>query len=64
VEDYVHRIGRTGRAGASGFAFSLFSRKNMAIAPELIQVLQISLIYLQVLKSAGQTVPDKLYDFC
>jgi len=38
AEDYVHRIGRTGRAGATGFAFSLFTRKNMAIAPELIQV--------------------------
>jgi ATP-dependent RNA helicase RhlE len=24
-EDYVHRIGRTGRAGASGEAISLFS---------------------------------------
>lgn len=38
AEDYVHRIGRTGRAGAQGFSFSLFTRKNMGIAPELIQV--------------------------
>ncbi len=36
AEDYVHRIGRTGRAGATGVAFSLFSRKNMGIAAELI----------------------------
>ncbi len=36
AEDYVHRIGRTGRAGATGFSFSLFSRKNMGIAAELI----------------------------
>ena len=27
AEDYVHRIGRTGRAGASGEALSLVSRK-------------------------------------
>ncbi len=38
AEDYVHRIGRTGRAGAQGIAYSMFSRKNMALAGELIQV--------------------------
>ena len=53
AEDYVHRIGRTGRAGAKGYAFSLYTSKNMGIASELIQVL----------KSAGQTVPQKLYEY-
>lgn len=53
AEDYVHRIGRTGRAGAKGYAFSLFTSKNMAISQELIQVL----------KSAGQNVPQKLYEY-
>jgi ATP-independent RNA helicase DbpA len=28
VETYVHRIGRTGRAGSSGLAFSMFGRKE------------------------------------
>lgn len=28
AEDYVHRIGRTGRAGASGDAISLYSAKD------------------------------------
>jgi ATP-independent RNA helicase DbpA len=28
AEDYVHRIGRTGRAGSSGLAYSLFSDKE------------------------------------
>lgn len=36
AEDYVHRIGRTGRAGANGIAYSLFASKNMGIAAELI----------------------------
>lgn len=37
-EDYVHRIGRTARAGATGSAYALFTRNNMMIAPELIKV--------------------------
>lgn len=28
LEDYVHRIGRTGRAGATGISYSFFTRKN------------------------------------
>ena len=51
AEDYVHRIGRTGRAGATGFSYSFFSRKNIPIANELIQLL----------KSANQTIPNELY---
>ena len=35
AEDYVHRIGRTGRAGAKGVAYSMFSRKNMSISTDL-----------------------------
>ncbi len=31
AEDYVHRIGRTGRAGAKGIAFSFVSFKDVAI---------------------------------
>ena len=30
AEDYVHRIGRTGRAGASGLAVTLVSRERRA----------------------------------
>ena len=29
AEDYVHRIGRTGRAGASGIAYSFYTNKEM-----------------------------------
>lgn len=37
VEDYVHRIGRTGRAGASGVATSFASAKEMAFMKRVEQ---------------------------
>ena len=40
-EDYVHRIGRTGRAGKKGVAISLFSpAKDCGLARGLIPLLQ------------------------
>ena len=39
VSDYVHRIGRTGRAGNEGFAMSFLSDKNRNIVRELIDLL-------------------------
>ncbi len=53
VEDYVHRIGRTGRAGAKGTAYSFFTKKGFTLAPELIRVLD----------EANQEVPPELLDF-
>ncbi|KAL0441058.1 UNVERIFIED_CONTAM: DEAD-box ATP-dependent RNA helicase 30 [Sesamum radiatum] len=50
LEDYVHRIGRTGRAGASGTAFSFFTHGNAKYARDLIKILQ----------QAGQVVPPQL----
>jgi superfamily II DNA/RNA helicase len=35
TEDYVHRIGRTGRAGASGVAMSFASYKDMSIVRQI-----------------------------
>lgn len=32
VEDYVHRIGRTGRAGAEGHAITLFTEQDKALS--------------------------------
>jgi ATP-dependent RNA helicase DDX5/DBP2 len=39
VEDYVHRIGRTGRAGEKGLSITFFSRNDAKKARELIQLL-------------------------
>jgi len=38
-EDYVHRIGRTGRAGATGTAITFFTTDNSKQARDLINVL-------------------------
>lgn len=41
IDQYVHQIGRTGRAGNLGIATSLFTEsKNRNIARPLLQVLQ------------------------
>ncbi|CAL5327314.1 unnamed protein product [Camellia sinensis] len=50
LEDYVHRIGRTGRAGAKGMAFTFFTHSNAKFARDLIKILQ----------EAGQIVPPTL----
>lgn len=52
VEDYVHRIGRTGRAGATGIAFTFFTEQDWKYAPDLIKVLE----------GANQQVPPQVRD--
>lgn len=39
-EDYVHRIGRTGRSNNTGTAYTLFTNTNANKANDLIQVLK------------------------
>ncbi|CAN0160152.1 unnamed protein product [Ectocarpus fasciculatus] len=39
MEDYIHRIGRCGRAGAKGVAVSFFGSKNSRNSRELIKIL-------------------------
>lgn len=41
AEDYVHRIGRTGRAGASGDAISLFSDKDERLLVDIEKLIKI-----------------------
>ncbi|EDW78723.2 uncharacterized protein Dwil_GK12550 [Drosophila willistoni] len=49
-EDYVHRIGRTGRSNNTGTAYTLFTHSNANKANDLIQVL----------REANQTINPKL----
>ena len=39
IDDYVHRIGRTGRAGKKGLATAFFSEKDTGIAHKLQEIL-------------------------
>lgn len=52
VEDYVHRIGRTGRAGATGVAYTFFCDQDSKYASDLVKVLE----------GADQQVPPELRD--
>lgn len=46
VEDYVHRIGRSGRAGAMGNATTFFTRNDAKHAGGLIEVLKEAGMYI------------------
>ncbi|VDK84228.1 unnamed protein product, partial [Cylicostephanus goldi] len=50
IDEYVHRIGRTGRCGNTGRATSFFTEKNRALARDLSQLLS----------EANKEVPDFL----
>ncbi|CAA0821070.1 DEAD-box ATP-dependent RNA helicase 52 [Striga hermonthica] len=53
IEDYVHRIGRTGRAGKSGLATAFFSEKNIPLAKPLVNLM----------REAKQKVPSWLVEY-
>lgn len=40
VEDYVHRIGRTGRAGATGISYTFLTDQDWKHASELVKLLE------------------------
>lgn len=42
IDDYVHRIGRTGRAGKSGLATAFFNENNLSLARALAELMQES----------------------
>lgn len=53
IEDYVHRIGRTGRAGATGTALSFFTEGNKGLGGALISIM----------REAKQVIPPELLKF-
>ncbi|KAL2501545.1 DEAD-box ATP-dependent RNA helicase 37 [Forsythia ovata] len=54
IDDYVHRIGRTGRAGKTGLATAFFNENNSSLAKPLADLMQ----------EANQEVPDWLITLC
>ncbi|KAI5966834.1 DBP2 [Candida pseudojiufengensis] len=53
IEDYVHRIGRTGRGGATGTAISFFTEANKKLGGDLCKIL----------REANQTIPPELQQY-
>jgi ATP-dependent RNA helicase DDX3X len=52
IDDYVHRIGRTGRAGSTGLAISFLNDKNKPIVKNLYGLLT----------ETGQEIPNWFQD--
>lgn len=50
IEDYVHRIGRTGRAGTTGTAVSFFTEGNSKLGGDLCKIM----------REANQAIPPEL----
>ena len=53
IEDYIHRIGRTGRVGNKGKAISFYNENNKQIGQALVNEL----------KKSGQKIPEFLEEF-
>lgn len=53
AEDYVHRIGRTGRAGASGDAISLCSDKDLRLLVDIEKLIRQKLVPVELEGFAG-----------
>ncbi|KAK9868618.1 hypothetical protein WJX84_007224 [Apatococcus fuscideae] len=53
AEDYVHRIGRTARAGARGKSYSFFTAANARLARQVLSILQ----------EARQEIPPELAQY-
>lgn len=50
-EDYVHRVGRTGRAGNTGVAYTFLTPDEEKYAPDLVKAME----------AAGQEPPDEVH---
>jgi superfamily II DNA/RNA helicase len=57
-EDYVHRIGRTGRAGREGFSFTLVSPKETKAARAIEQLIKRDIPWVGELAVAAADEPE------
>lgn len=53
IDEYVHRIGRTARAGNQGLATTFYNSRSETVAPQLAKILV----------ECQQNVPDFLSDY-
>ncbi|KAG0077690.1 hypothetical protein BGZ90_006702 [Linnemannia elongata] len=62
IDEYVHRIGRTARAGNPGLATTFYTDNNNVIAPQLVKLLvecqQVVPDFLQVFMDESTTYED------
>lgn len=54
AEDYVHRIGRTGRAGASGDAISLYTQKDASLLIDIEKLIKHSIPCIELVGFMSQ----------
>ncbi|CCW60076.1 unnamed protein product [Phytomonas sp. EM1] len=57
IDDYVHRIGRTGRAGAKGASYTMITKHEQQIGPDTIKEL------VKILERTQQTVPTWMQEW-
>jgi len=62
IDEYVHRIGRTARAGNPGLATTFYSDSNLSIAPQLVKLLLEC--QQEVPEFLQEFVTEATYDFC
>ena len=53
IENYIHRIGRTGRSSSKGTSITLFTDDDAGFAKKLVEIL----------KESNQEIPKELYEF-
>ena len=63
-EDYVHRIGRTGRSNNTGTAYTLFTTQNAHKASDLVNVLREANQVSEVNHKITINLFELKYQFC
>ena len=65
IDDYIHRIGRTGRCGKKGNAISFYTDNNKGILKDLIRVLNEVKANIPnwMLENSQQVYNDKIRKF-